>query len=81
MEYKAVKKAVASCGGKLILGIGGSIKNGKGEIVEGMQYDYEAVYDDEDDIDSFVEENYNDVTDSYIDFENGTLTHWFNLKG
>lgn len=68
-DRKAVKKAVASCGGTLAT---------KGQTVEGVWYEYKATYDDQEDIDLFIEEN--DICESYTDFDDGTLTHWFNIK-
>ena len=73
MKRIAVKAAVKACGGKLVKG---------GEKVEGQYYEFKAHYDDQEQIDSFINNNPNDIDSFYTDFDDdGILTNWFNVKG
>jgi len=62
---------------KIVKGYDGRLIKGN-EFFESKYYEFKALFDDDDGIDEFIEDN--EITESGRDFERGRLTFWFNMK-
>lgn len=72
-KHEAVAAAIRNCGGHLVKG---------GEFVEAIWYEFKARFDDQEQIDEFLDNNFYDIGNNfYTDIEKGCPTLWFNMKG